>query len=55
MPATIDIGLLEYPGAQEAALFGLTDLFEIANRPDRPRLSVRQRLASVDLQTSLPP
>ena len=40
MPETIDIGLLEYPGAQEAALFGLTDLFEIANRPDRPRLKV---------------
>ena len=40
MLETIDIGLLEYPGAQEAALFGLTDLFEIANRADRPRLKV---------------
>ena len=40
MLETIDIGLLEYPGAQEAALFGLTDLFEIANRSDRPRLKV---------------
>ncbi|WP_035097922.1 helix-turn-helix domain-containing protein [Devosia sp. LC5] len=36
----IDIGLLEYPGAQEAALLGLTDLFEMANRPDRPNLRV---------------
>lgn len=42
MPETIDIGLLEYPGAQEAALFGLADLFEIANRPDRPRLKVKR-------------
>jgi transcriptional regulator GlxA family with amidase domain len=40
MPETIDIGLLEYPDAQEAALLGLTDLFEIANCPDRPTLRV---------------
>ncbi|TGV11315.1 helix-turn-helix domain-containing protein [Mesorhizobium sp. M8A.F.Ca.ET.173.01.1.1] len=40
MLATIDIGLLEYPGAQESALLGLADLFEIANRPDRPSLRV---------------
>lgn len=40
MPEAIDIGLLEYPGAQEAALLGLEDLFEIANRPGRPHLSV---------------
>lgn len=47
MPETIDIGLLEYPGAQEAALLGLTDLFEIANRPDRPTLRVtRWRIES---------
>lgn len=48
MPEAIDIGLLEYPGAQEAALLGLRDLFEIANRPDRPTLSVTRWRAEGD-------
>lgn len=50
MAETIDIGLLEYSGAQEAALFGMTDLFEIANGADRPRLKVtRWRAEDNDL------
>lgn len=50
MPEAIDVGLLEYPGAQEAALLGLADLFEIANRPDRPILRVtRWRIEGDDL------
>lgn len=31
-PATVELGLLIYPGAQIAALHGLTDLFAVANR-----------------------
>jgi len=31
-PASLDIGLLLYPGAQRAAVHGLTDLFTVANR-----------------------
>ena len=31
-PASLDIGLLLYPGAQRAALHGLADLFLVANR-----------------------
>ena len=38
MADCIVIGLLEYPGAQEAALLGLVDLFEIASRSDGPKL-----------------
>jgi transcriptional regulator GlxA family with amidase domain len=50
MAVSIDIGLLEYPGAQEAALLVMTDLFEIANAPDRPRLNVtRWRAENSDL------
>ncbi|KKB75885.1 AraC family transcriptional regulator [Devosia soli] len=40
MSDDIEIGLLEYSGAQEAALLGLEDLLEIANQPDRPQLRV---------------
>ena len=28
----LEIGLLCYPGAQQAAVYGLTDLFAVANR-----------------------
>ena len=45
--AIADIGLLMYPGSQSAAIHGLTDLFEVANRmvdeqaaPHLPRLRV---------------
>lgn len=31
-PETLEIGLLLYPGAQLAAVYGLTDLFSVANR-----------------------
>ncbi len=31
-PASLDIGLLLYPGAQRAAVHGLADLFLVANR-----------------------
>ncbi|GLO43401.1 transcriptional regulator [Pseudomonas putida] len=31
-PASLDIGLLLYPGAQRAAVHGLADLFQVANR-----------------------
>lgn len=31
-PALPEIGILLYPGAQQAAVHGLTDLFEVANR-----------------------
>ncbi|PNG26751.1 GlxA family transcriptional regulator [Methylocella silvestris] len=37
--ALIEIGLLLYPGAQLAAVHGLTDLFEVANRLARERNS----------------
>lgn len=40
MSDDIEIALLEYSGAQEAALLGLADLFEIANQPDRPQIRV---------------
>jgi transcriptional regulator GlxA family with amidase domain len=40
MSNNIEIALLEYYGAQEAALLGLADLFEIANQPDRPQIKV---------------
>lgn len=41
-----EIGLVLYPGAQPAAVFGLTDLFGVANRivaahPGQPRLALR--------------
>ncbi|MHA6732131.1 GlxA family transcriptional regulator [Devosia sp. A369] len=48
MAYSVDIGLLEYPGAQEAALLGLTDLFEIANQPNRPKLRVTRWRAEGD-------
>lgn len=48
MSGDIDIALLEYPGAQEAALLGLADLFEIANQPDRPQLRVTRWRADGD-------
>lgn len=48
MADSIDIGLLDYPGAQEAALLGLTDLFEIANQPNRPKLQVTRWRAEGD-------
>jgi|SRR5215217_8466144 len=48
MDETVDIALLEYPGAQEAALLGLSDLFEIANQPDRPQLRVTRWRAEGD-------
>jgi transcriptional regulator GlxA family with amidase domain len=38
MAEIITIGLLDYPGAQQAAILGLEDLFEIANRNGRPKL-----------------
>ncbi len=45
----IEIGLLAYPGAQRAALLGLTDLFVLAQRladahalPNQPRLRISQ-------------
>ncbi|WP_323114137.1 GlxA family transcriptional regulator [Pseudomonas guariconensis] len=31
-PGTLEIGVLVYPGAQNAAVMGLTDLFAVANR-----------------------
>jgi transcriptional regulator GlxA family with amidase domain len=31
-PGSLEIGLLHYPGAQRAALHGLSDLFSVANR-----------------------
>ena len=31
-PGSLEIGLLLYPGAQRAAVYGLTDLFHVANR-----------------------
>lgn len=40
---SIDIGLVLYPGAQQAAVLGLTDLLAMANRfapPEGPRLRV---------------
>lgn len=43
-PRTSEIGLVLYPGAQQAAVLGLTDLFGVANR-----------MASSRLQTSEPP
>lgn len=43
-PPTIEIGLVRYPGAQQAAVLGLTDLFGVANR-----------MASSRLQTIEPP
>ena len=55
MPDTIDIGLLEYPGAQEAALLGLADLFEIASQPDRPNLRVTRWRADGDHLVSAEP
>ena len=48
MAEDVEIALLEYPGAQEAALLGLTDLFEIANQPDRPQLRVTRWRAKGD-------
>ncbi|TIT30042.1 MAG: GlxA family transcriptional regulator, partial [Mesorhizobium sp.] len=42
----VEIGLVVYPGVQEAAVLGLTDLFQLANRlaaersPDALRLRV---------------
>lgn len=48
MPDSIDIGLLEYPGAQESALLGLADLFELANQPERPNLRVTRLRAQGD-------
>jgi transcriptional regulator GlxA family with amidase domain len=48
MAEDVDIALLEYPGAQEAALLGLTDLFEIANQPHRPQLRVTRWRAEGD-------
>ncbi|TIT47244.1 MAG: GlxA family transcriptional regulator, partial [Mesorhizobium sp.] len=42
----VEIGLVLYPGVQEAAVLGLTDLFQLANRlaaersPDALRLRV---------------
>ncbi|KQT48163.1 AraC family transcriptional regulator [Devosia sp. Leaf420] len=38
MDDKIEIALVVYPGAQEAALLGLADLFAIANRSDRPQI-----------------
>ncbi len=35
---TIEIGLVLYPGAQQAAVLGLTDLFRVANRMASSRL-----------------
>ncbi|MFY1667705.1 GlxA family transcriptional regulator [Pseudomonas sp. Pseu.R1] len=53
--APIEIGLVPYPGAQQAALLGLTDLFEIADHfaarhhaQAGPFLRVTQRLPSDD-------
>lgn len=43
-PQTTEIGLVLYPGAQQAAVLGLTDLFRVANR-----------MASSRLQQSEPP
>lgn len=47
MTAFVTLGLLAYPGAQQAALLGLSDLFALANRradahgaADRPRFAV---------------
>lgn len=43
---TIEIGLVLYPGAQQASVFGLTDLFGVANRiaaarQEQPELPLR--------------
>ncbi len=48
-PVTAVVGILRYPGAQEAAVLGLQDLLETANRlgPDAPaggRLRLRVRI-----------
>ncbi|WP_411382638.1 hypothetical protein ACK3BK_13910 [Pseudomonas sp. L7] len=37
-----DIGLLVYPGAQLAAVHGLTDLFHVANRIALEQLGAKQ-------------
>ncbi|MDY0872120.1 GlxA family transcriptional regulator [Dongia rigui] len=43
-PKFIDIGILDYPGAQAAALHGLTDMFLVANR-----LCAEQNLRNVPI------
>jgi len=45
MPEPTHIGILEYPGAQRAAVHGLTDLFETAARLQAQTLAEAPRLA----------
>ena len=45
--ATVEIGLLIYPGSQMAAIHGLTDLFTVANRLSTTQGGTGSRLISV--------
>lgn len=45
LPAPARIGILEYPGAQRAAIHGLADLFETAARLDVERGAASRRIA----------
>lgn len=46
-PTSVEIGILDYPGAQRAAVFGLVDLFETADRLHRERGGTGPRLTVV--------
>ncbi|TIW50659.1 MAG: GlxA family transcriptional regulator, partial [Mesorhizobium sp.] len=56
----VEIGLVVYPGVQEAAVLGLTDLFQLANRlasersPDALRLRVTHWQWQEASQTVIP-
>ena len=43
----IEIGLVIYPGAQQAAIFGLTDLFAVANQSAMAYQQVREPVLRV--------